>query len=118
MGRSQLPFLHLERYAAEIIRFLSQDGEDSRHVPGHLLREGRGTGLLLEEIKARFGLPEDPEGGEFEQVGQIVPGRFDDLLDLEARIDRIDDRTEDIQILKDQPHRFSYESSEKKFFAL
>jgi hypothetical protein len=60
------------------------------------LGEGGRTRLLLVKEEKEILFPKNPKGREVKQTGKIVPGRFDDFLDLDARADGIDGRTKDI----------------------
>jgi len=81
--------------------FFAQEGVDLDHVPNDFTGEGSRARLLLEEIKRRPFFPEKPKGRELKEIGKMRSCRRNDLLDLKARADGIDNGTQNVQILDD-----------------
>jgi hypothetical protein len=74
----------------------TQEGVNLDHVPNDFLREGGRARLLLEEIKRGPFFPEKPKGRELKEIGKMRSCRRNDLLDLKARADGIDDGTQNV----------------------
>jgi hypothetical protein len=79
-----------------IDELLTQERVNLDHVPNDFLGEGGRARLLLEEIKRGPFFPEKPKGRELKEIGKMRSCRRNDLLDLKARADGIDDGTQDV----------------------
>jgi len=89
--------------AISIESFFSQDGKDCDHVLNHLSGEGRRARFFLVKEEEVILFPKYSKRGKLKQIGKIGSSGFDDLLDLNARTDRINGRPKHVQIFKNQP---------------
>jgi hypothetical protein len=74
----------------------TQEGVNLDHILNDFVSERGGARLLLEEIKRGPFFPEEPKGRELKEIWEVRPCRRNDLFDLKARADGIDDGTQNV----------------------